>query len=363
MRLWQWGLAGLALILLVLVSLRTVFAVPLGEAAFRRAVSESVGRDQTEGLPDGLHVYLCGTGSPLPDPARAGPCTGILAGDRAFIFDVGSGSMRRLSRMGFPSGQTERLYLTHLHSDHFDGLGELMVTAWVGGSRTTPLPISGPSGIEAIAEGFNTAYRLDSTYRMAHHGPSVAHPDGYGLTPDVIRIPAGPGGQLTLIEDEEGLTITAFTVGHAPVEPAFGYRIDYKGRSVVISGDSIYSDNLVRVASGADLILHDALHPAMVAEMGDAAEAAGATALAKVFRDIPDYHASPVDAARAAADAGASRLVLTHIVPPLPSRALYPLFLQGTQQVYDGPIDIGEDGMRYSLPAGSTTIRRDRPGR
>ncbi|MFN4025237.1 MAG: MBL fold metallo-hydrolase [Hyphomonas sp.] len=357
MRLWQWGLAVILLILLGLLGIRQVFAVQIGEAAFRRAVQQNVGQDPSAALPDGLHVYLCGTGSPLPDPSRAGPCIGVLAGTRAFIFDVGAGSMRRLSRMGFPTGRTEKLYLTHLHSDHFDGLGELMVTAWVGGSRAAPLPVAGPSGVEEITAGFNAAYRIDSTYRTAHHGPAVANPEGYGLVPEIIRLPAGPGGRAVLL-DEDGLSITAFAVGHAPVEPAFGYRIDYKGRSAVISGDTIYSENLVRMAADTDILFHEALHPGMVAEMSKAAGSAGAAPLSKVFADILDYHASPVDAARAAEEAGAGHLVLYHIVPPLPSKLLHPVFLDGTRSAYGGPIEIGEDGSVYSLPAGSGAIRR-----
>lgn len=349
MRFVKWGLIALAVILVALAVARQVFAVQIGEAVFRRAVAENVGKDPSADLPDGLHIYLCGTGSPLPDPSRAGPCMGVLAGDRAFIFDVGAGSIRRLTRMGFPTGRTEKLFLTHLHSDHFDGLGELMVGAWVGGSRSAPLPVAGPPGIAEIADGFNAAYRIDSTYRMARHGPAVANPSGYGLAPEIIDVPAGPGGRTVLVEDGD-LQITAFRVDHSPVEPAYGFRIDYKGRSAVISGDTVYSDNLVGAAADTDILFHEALNAEMVAAMSAAAKEAGAAPLSKVFADILDYHASPADAARAAEAAGAGHLVIYHIVPPLPSRLLHPVFLKGTKDAYDGQIDIGEDGTLYSLP-------------
>ena len=350
MRIVKWAVIALAVSVLALLAARQVFAVQIGEAVFRRAVADNVGKDPSAALPDGLHLYLCGSGSPLPDPARAGPCIGVLAGDRAFIFDVGGGSIRRLTRMGFPTGRTEKLYLSHLHSDHFDGLGELMVGAWVGGSRSTPLPVAGPIGVAEITDGFNAAYRIDSTYRMAHHGPAVANPAGYGLAPEVIDLPSGPGARAVLL-DEGDLQITAFLVNHSPVEPAYGFRIDYKGRSAVISGDTVYSDNLVSVAEGADILFHEALNAEMVAAMSKAAGEAGAAALSKVFADILDYHASPMDAARAAEAAGVERLVIYHIVPPLPSKLLYPVFLKGTGAAYSGKIDIGEDGMLYSLPA------------
>ncbi|MFN4184427.1 MAG: MBL fold metallo-hydrolase [Hyphomonas sp.] len=349
MKLWHWALIAIAAILLALVAARQVFAVPLAEAAFRRAVAENVGRDPSAGLPDGLHLYVCGSGSPLPDAARAGPCIGVLAGDRAFLFDVGGGSIRRLTRMGFPTGRIEKLYLTHLHSDHFDGMGELMVGAWVGGSRASPLPVAGPYGVAEITEGFNAAYRIDSTFRTAHHGPAVADPEGYGLAPEVIDLPAGPGARAVLL-DEGDLVITVFLVNHSPIEPAYGFRIDYKGRSAVLSGDTVYSENLIAVAQGADILFHEALHPEMVAAMSAAAAEAGAAPLSKVFADILDYHASPVEAAEAAQSAGAGRLVLYHSVPPLPSKGLYPYFLKGTAEAYSGPIHIAEDGDLYSLP-------------
>lgn len=350
MRIVKWGLIALAILLLVLVAARQIFAVQIGEAAFRRAVAENVGRDPSATLPDGLHLYMCGSGSPLPDAARAGPCIGVLAGDRAFLVDVGAGSIRRLTRMGFPTGRIEKLYLTHLHSDHIDGMGELMVGAWVGGSRSAPLPVAGPPGVAEITGGFNTAYRIDSTYRMAHHGPAVANPAGYGLTPEIIEVPSGPGARAVLL-DEGDLRITAFRVDHSPVEPAYGFRVDYKGRSAVISGDTVYSENLISVAEGADILFHEALHPEMVAAMSAAAGEAGAASLSKVFADILDYHASPVEAAEAAQSAGVGRLVLYHIVPPLPSKLLHPYFQEGTDKAFSGPVDVAEDGLLYSLPA------------
>lgn len=350
MKRWHWALIAAVTVLLALAAARQLFAVQIAEAVFKRAVAQNVGADPSADLPDGLHVYVCGSGSPLPDPARAGPCLGVLAGDRAFLFDVGGGSIRRLTRMGFPTGRTEKLYLSHLHSDHFDGMGELMVGAWVGGSRSAPLPVAGPPGVAEITDGFNAAYRIDSTYRMAHHGPTVANPAGYGLAPEVIEVPAGPGGRAVLL-DEEDLVITAFRVDHAPVEPAYGFRVDYKGRSAVFSGDTVYSENLIEMAKGADILFHEALHPEMVAAMSAAAGEAGAAPLSKVFADILDYHASPVEAAQAAQSAGAGRLVIYHIVPPLPSKLLYPYFLKGTGEVYSGPVNVAEDGQIYSLPA------------
>jgi ribonuclease Z len=145
-------------------------------------------------------------------------------------------------------------------------------------------------------------------------------------------------------------------VNHDPVHPAVGYRFDYKGRSVVISGDTAASPSLVRAATGADLLVHEALQPKLVALLTEALAAKGQANTAQITRDILNYHSSPEVAADAARVAGVKALVLNHIVPPVPLGFAYPAFLGDAPQHYDGPITIGEDGMMWSLPAGSTAI-------
>ena len=122
--------AGLVGLLLIAIIGFQVFKTQIAMAGFKRAVAANVGRDASETLPDGLHVFVCGAGTPLPDPKRAGPCLAVLAGNHAFVFDAGSGGSRNLNRMGFPLGKVEGIYLTHLHSDHMDGLGELLMGEW-----------------------------------------------------------------------------------------------------------------------------------------------------------------------------------------------------------------------------------------
>lgn len=336
----------------------SVFKRQIADALYQRAVSSAVGRDRTAELADGLHIFVCGSGSPMPDASRAGPCLGVIAGKRAFVFDVGSGSMRRLARMGFPMGRVERLFLTHLHSDHFDGMGELMLQAWVGGARTLPLPISGPVGTSTIADGFNTAYRIDSGYRIAHHGTAVVPPGGYGVVAQEFSMPEG-ALDLVLV-DEGALKITAVAVDHRPVDPAYGYRVDYKGRSIMISGDTVYDPHLVSAAKGVDVLFHEALHPRMTETMAQAAAGRGQAHLAKVLRDINGYHTSPEDAAKAAQEAGARLLVLYHLAPPLPTPLVYPAFLGNAAEIYKGPIQIAQDGLLISLPAGSDAVHKRR---
>lgn len=355
MRWPVWTLMGAVLLAILAFGLFQFLQPQIAERAFRHAVSETIGRDRTAALEEGLHVYICGAGSPMPDPFRSGPCLGIVAGNHIIMIDTGSGGSRNLARMGFPTGRVEAVYLTHLHSDHIDGLGEAMLQSWIGGSRKSPLPVRGPKGTAGVVDGFNAAYQIDATYRTAHHGTDIADPAGYGAVADEIILPAGPDGHSVVFNDDR-LRIIAFSVDHAPVEPAFGYRIDYLGRSIALSGDSNYHPGLVLAAKDVDVLFHDALEPRMVLAMSEAASLRGADSLSVIFSDILDYHASPDDAARAAREAGARELVLYHIVPPLPSRRLNRLFIGTAGESFSGRITLASDGMVISLPAGTDEI-------
>ncbi|MEL6858577.1 MAG: MBL fold metallo-hydrolase [Pseudomonadota bacterium] len=349
------GVIALALVTVVAVLAFNIFKKPIANALFNRVIAERVGVDATADLPDGLHVYICGAGAPMPDATRAGPCLGVVAGDRAYVFDIGSGGGRNLGSMGFPFWNLESVYFTHLHSDHIDGLGELMVLSWVGGSRKTPTPVIGPVGTQRVVDGFNMAYGLDATFRTAHHGTDVADPKGFGGAATELTLPAGPGGQSIVFEDDV-LKITALRVEHAPVEPAFGYRIDYKDRAISISGDTIYHPSFVAASKGVDVMLHEALDPEMITAIGTQLAARGQANNAKIFHDILDYHATPEDAARSASEAGADQLILYHLVPPLPAKIIETIFLDGTKAEFDGPITVASDGMVISLPAGTDRI-------
>ena len=329
-----------------------LFQPQIATAIFARIVDNRAGRDATIGLPDGLHVVLCGTGSPLPDPTRAGPCTLIIAGKRLFVVDAGEGGARNLSLMGMPTGRIEALFLTHFHSDHIDGMGPLLLMRWSGKPNRAPLPVHGPPGVERVVAGFNQAYALDNGYRTAHHGPQIMPPGGAGA----IALPFAIGAAPVVIVDDGGVRITAFAVDHGPVKPAVGYRFDYKGRSVVLSGDTAPSPALVAVARGADLLIHEALQPKLVALLTTALAAKGIANTAQITRDIQNYHTSPEQAADAARAAGVKQLLLTHLVPQMPYRFAYPAFLGDAAQHFSGPITLGEDGMILTLPAGSSTI-------
>jgi ribonuclease Z len=315
-----------------------------------------MGADPYEGLADGLNIGLCGAGSPMPDPTRAGPCVSVLAGKRLFVIDVGEGGTKNLSLMNLPPARVEAVFLTHFHSDHIGGLGELMLQRWAGGAATAPLPVYGPSGVDQVVNGFMAAYGLDRGYRVAHHGPAVVPPAGFGGTPHGFSIQ--PGGPDVVLVNDGGLKITAFPVDHHPVEQAVGYRFDYKGRSLVISGDTAPSPRLERAAKGVDLLAHEGLSPTMVGVQRQAALAAGRNNLAAIFHDILSYHTTPEQAAGIAERAGVRYLLFEHIIPPLPVKALEGPWLGRSRQIFHGVIRVGHDGDFVSLPVGSSEIKR-----
>lgn len=347
-------LTGALLLLAVTAAAAIMFQRQIGMWMFERGVERGAGRDNLAGLVDGLHVGLCGTGSPLPNRDRAGACTVVIAGKAMFVVDAGEGGARNIALMGLPNGRIEALFLTHFHSDHIDGLGPMMLLRWTGSGNDGPLPVHGPPGVEAVIAGFDAAYAADDGYRTAHHGPLVTPPAAAGGTAMSFAMPTTP----TVVYEASGLTVTAFPVDHRPVHPAVGYRFDYKGRSVVISGDTAASPSLERAGKGADLLIHEALQPEMVKMLASRLKAAGRSQTAQIMLDILDYHASPAQAADSARAAGAKMLVLSHIVPPYPMRYLDAAFLGDAKSKFSGPVIVGEDGDYYSLPVGSKAIAR-----
>lgn len=325
----------------------------IAERLMAKGLETTMATDATAALADGLHVALCGAGGPMPDPSRAGPCVAVVAGKHFFVVDAGTGGVRNLLRMRYPVGRIEALLLTHFHSDHVDGLGELATMRWVQGNNTQPLPVYGPAGVEQVTLGFAAAYAQDAVYRNAHHGDAVVPPSGHGVAPQSFTAP--PDGELVTVFDADGVLIQMFAVDHAPVQPAVGYLFSYKGRTALISGDTAKSANLEHFAQGVDLLVHEALSPQLVGLMHNAAVKTGNQALAKITADILDYHASPIEAAETARAAAVGHLLYYHIVPPLVLPGAQAAWLAGVDDVF-AAYTLGQDGTAFSLPAGSKDI-------
>lgn len=332
-----------------------LFERQIGMALYKRQIESAMAQPMIATLPEGLHAGLCGSGSPLPDPNRAGPCVFVAAGKRLYVVDTGEDSPRKLALMGIPPGALDAIFLTHFHSDHIGGLGEMMLQRWAGAGHDAPLEVFGPQGVERVVDGFNNAYRLDAGYRVVHHGAATLPPSGAGGVAHAFTIPETGEARVVVLE-RDGLRVTAFTVQHAPVFPAVGYRFDYRGRSVVISGDTAPSESLVANARNADVLFHEGLQAAMVAALEGAAARNGRRVSAKILADIPSYHTTPEDAARMAERTGVRLLVIYHIIPPLPLAYFDGAFLGDAAKSTHPPVTLGKDGMMFSLAPESTAI-------
>ncbi|MEE4302317.1 MAG: MBL fold metallo-hydrolase [Pseudomonadales bacterium] len=291
----------------------------------------------------GIRVFMCGTSSPLPNPDRAQACVAVLVDDRIFVVDAGAASAGVASTGPLALENLRALLVTHYHSDHIADIPEFNLISWVAG-RPAPLQIIGPAGVETVVSGLNRTYALDNSYRVAHHGAELLPPE-LGVL-EARTIEAG------VIIDEDGLVITAFPVNHAPISPAVGYRFDYGGRSVVVTGDTIVTDGLEAAARDADLLLSDGLSTPIVQAMEKAARENGQPRRAKIFFDIQDYHASITSMVEMAERVGVRQLAFYHLVPA-PANALLERIWRR-----DLPDDVmlTDDYMTFDLPAGSDAI-------
>lgn len=325
-------------------------------AIIKRGAAETAEADRTDWLEDGaLHLVLCGTGSPLPDAARAGPCAAVLAGGHFFLIDAGPGSWENVQLWRLPRAGLSGLLLTHFHSDHIGELGEVVLQSWVGG-RTEPLTVYGPPGVDRVVDGFRQAYSFDTDYRVAHHGDQAMPRRAAATEASTVHISEGENS--ALVFDADGVRVTAFRVNHEPVVPAYGYRFEYAGRSVFITGDTAKSAGVVAGARDVDVLLSEVLVARFVSQASEFLAAAGQDRLARLSRDVLDYHVTPSQAVEMAAEAGAGLLVFTHIVPSPPNAIAATMFLRGLDKSWGGEVLMGSDGMHFRLPRDSDAIER-----
>lgn len=240
-------------------------------------------------------ITLLGTGSPLPDPDRAGPSTLVQAGGTNLLVDAGRGVVLRLAAAGLFPSAVHAVLLTHLHSDHICALNDVVTSHWVTSPVAAPLAVHGPVGTAEVVAGMLQMLAPDVRYRLDHHADLTAGPD-------VVVAEHRPGDSFEV----GGCTVHAHATDHRPVEPTLGYRIEHEGTVVALAGDTVPCAGLDELCAGADAYVQTVIRDDLVALVPSPR-----------LQDILDYHSTVAQAGETAARNGVGTLVLTHYVPPL----------------------------------------------
>lgn len=289
-------------------------------------------------------VFTVGTAAPIPT-TRAQSCTAIFVNGRFFIFDMGDGAVSELENLNLPIQDISAVFLTHLHSDHFIDLPYLVNRSWQMG-RDKPLPVYGPIGTQEIMTATDALLRIENQYRVDHHGNDVMDFEVAGTqTTEVPMLK----NESKIVYNQDGIVISAFDVGHEPVSPDFGYSISYKGKKVVLSGDTNKNQNVVKNAVNADLLIHEAMLFDLINQLGDINKELGQDRNAKILNDITDYHTSHIQAAEVAAEANVKHLVLNHLAPVPDRKVISRLYTQGLSKIFDGEISLADDGDKFII--------------
>ena len=272
-----------------------------------------------------IKVTLLGTGSPQPRMDRFGPSILVEAGPEKLVFDCGRGAAQRLYQLQIPFQAVTGLFLTHLHSDHVVGIPDLWLTGWVYG-RQVPFRVWGPAGTEEMMSHLEKAYQFDIHMRRDVDEKSPAQG---------VAVMAKDSKE-DVVYEQNGVKVTAFDVNHGPVKPALGYRIDYAGRSVVLSGDTRFSENLIRFSNGADLLIHEVIASD---SFRAAARARGRTP--EQIQSVIDHHTTPEQTGEIFTRVRPKLAVYSHIVGDVRAEEL----IAAPRKTYSGPLEVGEDLM------------------
>lgn len=304
--------------------------------------------DQPDFRDDALHAFICGSSSPVASLKRAQACIGVVADGRLLLFDVGAGSWRSLQSRRVPPQLLSDVFITHFHSDHFGDLGEANIQSWIWG-RSEPIAVYGPPGIVDLTEGFDEAYDRDQGVRNGQAGEALMPMAAAKMKPRVLK----PGGEV--IDLGSGLTVTAFPVEHVVGMIAMGYRVDYKGRSVLISGDTMYAERLVSEGQGVDLLFHEAYSERFMSLFTDAVNEGDDERLKTFVPRFSEAHTSVEEVRRVADETDARMTVLYHLLPPVDGAIGERLFAKSSDD-----FQVGNDGDWFILAANSESIQKKR---
>lgn len=336
----------LLLILALFAALGLMACDGIIDKAMERTIEKELKRPQYGLLDDpGMHIIMAGTGSPRIDPERGPACVVIIAGGEFMLFDAGEACIRRIELMDLPIDRITRVFVIHLHSDHIGGLGQAINLSWIWG-RKNKLEIYGPDGIEEVINGITRTYIPDIQIRTTVEGADILDPDHAVAQARLIDL---KDSNAETVFERNGVVVKAFLVEHQPAEPAFGFRIEYRGRSVVISGDTRKSDYVVQNAKGADILIHEAMNKDIIKRVAGVFRKLGNETRENHVLNVMPYHTHTIEVAEVARDAGVDKLVLTHIIPPLPNAIIKWMFTRGMKDVFEGEIVVAKDGMRFYL--------------
>jgi ribonuclease Z len=250
-----------------------------------------------------MKVTLLGTGSPIPDPNRAGPSTLVQAAGQHIVVDCGRGCVMRMTAAGVFPPFVSAILLTHLHSDHISDLNDIVTSRWIMSPNPIVTKIFGPVGTKQIVEGLRTMLSLDEQYRLDHHADLRSGP---GMQIEVTEVSPGDSFSIGDVKVVVGRT------DHRPVSPTVGYRFEAEGKVAALAGDTVPCAELDALCADADVYVQTVLRPDLVDAMRKMLPAQ-----APRLGDILDYHSSVEDAGQTAARAGVKTLVLTHYVPAM----------------------------------------------
>jgi ribonuclease Z len=340
----------LLLSLVVLIGIgRALLKLPAVQDVVLERGTAVIAKRGAEPFPESesLRVYVCGSASPL-GMGQAQACIAVITPEHFYLIDSGAGSTDNIGRLGLPAGKLDGILLTHFHSDHIAEIYEVNLNSWVQG-RPQPLTIIGPQGVAEVTAAVNAIYRQDRIYRTGHHGEDLL-PPALGILEHKTIIPG-------VIFEDGDLKITAYTGEHPPIHPAVGYRFDYRGRSVVISGDSNVTAETLKIVEGADLLLHDALSLPTTQALSNALGAAGQSRQSKIVADVMDYHASTESLVELGKKSDVAMVAFYHLVPVPPTTLLEDVFMRGAPDNFL----LTEDLMWFELPINSDEIVVNRP--
>jgi ribonuclease Z len=273
-----------------------------------------------------MQLIILGSGSPLPDPERAGPSTLVRTSAGDFLFDCGRGVLMRAAAAGSGAGAFRALCLTHLHSDHITDLNDIYTMRWAMSLQPNPLTVYGPPGTATLLQATEAMLEPDIGYRLAHHDDLQWRP-----TAKVTEVENG------IVFEEGAVRITAAPTDHAPVRPTVGYRVDDGAHSVVIAGDTVPCAGLDTLSAGAEVLVHTVVRRDLIEAFG----------LPRLM-DVLDYHSSVPDAAQTASRNSVGTLLLTHLVPA-PAPGTEPEWLAKAKAHFNGPVVLATDLLTMDL--------------